>query len=121
MLPFSLASVVDELLGPPEGRIYRVPDPPPPEAPTHTRLHVAIAALDDFQQLATLRVSGHHACEVVCAWADRVVFFAINPDEADRDGLPPSASVNLPADTMEVTQTIQLPVRGHPTRYPFDA
>jgi hypothetical protein len=120
MLPFTVASVVDELTGPPEGRIYYVPGSEVAAATTHTRLHVAIASLDDFQQLATLRVSGHHVCEPKCAWADRVVFFAIPSSELAPEGLPPSASVNLPADTIAVTETFQLPARGHPTRYPFD-
>ena len=57
LLPFTVASVVDELLGPPEGHVFRVPEDAAPPAPTHTRLHIAVAALDDFQQLATLRVS----------------------------------------------------------------
>jgi ABC-type multidrug transport system fused ATPase/permease subunit len=120
LLPFTVASVVDELLGPPEGRIFYVPGPSVAAAPTHTRLHVAMAALDDFQQLATLRVSGHHYCETRCEWNDRVVFFAISPLEEAPEGLPPSAAITLPADIAAVTETFQLPARGHPTRYPFD-
>lgn len=120
LLPFTVASVVDELTGPPEGRIYYVPGPSVPAAATHTHLHVAIAALDDFQQLVTLRVSGNHVCETPCAWSDRVVFFSVPPGEAP-EGLPPSVSVTLPADLTEVTQTFQLPARGHPTQYPFDS
>jgi len=120
MLPFTVASVVDELLGPPEGRVYYVPGATVPAAATHTRLHVAVAALDDFQQLATLRVSGHHQCAGGCGWSDRVLFFAIPPADEAPEGLPPSATVTLPADTVAITDSFQLPARGHPTRYPFD-
>jgi hypothetical protein len=121
LIPFTLASVVDELAGPPEGRLYYVPGPDVHAETNHTRLHVAVAALDDFQQLATLRVSGHHLCEGRCDWSDRVLFFAITPSEQAPEGLPPSASVTLPADVVAVTDSFQLPARGHPTRYPFDS
>ena len=120
LIPFTVASVVDELAGPPEGRLYFVPGPDIPAEANHTRLHVAVAALDDFQQLATLRVSGHHLCEGRCEWSDRVVFFSIAPSEQAPEGLPPSGSITLPADTVAVTDSFQLPARGHPTRYPFD-
>jgi hypothetical protein len=120
LVPFTVASVVDELLGPPEGRIFYVPGPAVQAASNHTRLHIAVAALDDFQQLATLRVSGHHQCESRCDWSDRVVFFSIPTADQMPEGLPPSASVTFPPDTVTVTESFQLPARGHPTRYPFD-
>src|SRR5207302_5688056 len=59
-------------------------------------------------------------CDTPCAWSDRVVFFAVPPTDAP-EGLPPSVSVLLPPEVTEVTQTFQLPARGHPTRYPFDS
>jgi hypothetical protein len=120
-LPFSMGSIVDDVLGPPGGRSYALSVAPPDSAaPTRTALHLAVVALDEVQLLATLRVSGHHICRAACVWSDRVVFFALAEDESAAEGLPPSAAVTLPPTAVEVTQTVHLPIRGQPIRYPFD-
>lgn len=120
LFPLVLASVADEMFGHPDGPAY-VLTPAGPVAARHTRLNVAAVALDEQQHLLSLRVSGHHVCAPSCTWDDRVVFFSLHP-AADEliEGLPPSAAITLPATNVEVTQTIQLPVRGDPQRYPFD-
>jgi hypothetical protein len=41
-------------------------------------------------------------------------------DDVDADGLPPSAAVTLAPNDVEVSEMVQLPVRGHPIHYPFD-
>ena len=70
--------------------------------------------------MATLRVSGHHHCPD-CAWSHRVVFVAIAADSDEAAGLPPSKSITLPPDDVDVSPTmLQLPVRGYPIHYPFD-
>src|SRR5262249_55786541 len=61
-----------------------------PAAPTHTRLHLELITLDPWQQMASARVSGHHVCVPECTWADRVVFFALRPDNPTAESLPPS-------------------------------
>jgi hypothetical protein len=120
-LPFSMGSIMDDVLGPPGGRSFALSAVPRDSAaPTHTDLHLAVVALDEVQLLATLRVSGHHICRAACAWSDRVVFFALHDDDSTAEGLPPSAAVTLPPTTAEVTQTVHLPIRGQPIRYPFD-
>ena len=120
-LPFSVGSILDDLLGPPQGRSYALSAVPHSSAAaTHTDLHLAVVALDEEQLQATLRASGHHVCEATCAWSDRVVFFSLAEDELTTEGLPPSAAVTLEPTTAEVTQMVQLPVRGRPIRYPFD-
>jgi hypothetical protein len=65
------------------------------------------------------RVSGHHRC-VECNWSDRVLFVAVTADDLDADGMPPSAGVTLSQANAEISEVIQLPVRGHPIHYPFD-
>jgi len=120
-LPFTVASVVDDLLGRSSGHAFRLAwGPPAMEAPTHSRLQVGIVELDPYKLQATLRVSGHHVCQVPCPWNERVVFFALPLHEPQPEGLPPSASVTLPPEQVEVTQSIQLPVYGNPARYPYD-
>jgi hypothetical protein len=45
---------------------------------------------------------------------------AVTADDMDADGMPPSAGVTLAQNNVEFSEVIQLPVRGHPIRYPFD-
>jgi hypothetical protein len=121
-LPFTVASVYDDIFGPPDGEQLSIPaGPVGPPAPTHSRLHVAATALNELPRLLTLRVSGYHVCQPDCAWSDRVVFLSLGADPADGDSPPPSVAITLPPTDAEVTQTLQLPVRGQPLRYPFDA
>jgi hypothetical protein len=120
MLPLLLSSVGEELIGRPDGVTYLL-SPRDAPAPTHTRLHIAVAALDEQQRLVSLRISGHHLCATACPWSDRVLFLSLpSDDDDDTEGLPPSAAVTLAATNLDFTDTTQLPVRGHPLRYPFD-
>jgi hypothetical protein len=119
-LPFSVKSVVDDVLGPAMGRVIRIAQSQPDQVnPIHTRLHLALTSIDEVQLAATLRVSGHHHCPQ-CAWSHRVLFVAIAADAAEAAGLPPSASLTLTPDDVEASMTFQLPVQGHPIHYPFD-
>src|SRR5262245_3526551 len=119
-LPFSVKSVVDDVLGPPMGRAIRITTSDPDQMePLHTKLHLALVAIDETQLVATIRVSGHHQCPQ-CAWSQRVLFVAIAADADEAAGLPPSASLTLTPDDVEASMTFQLPVQGHPIHYPFD-
>jgi len=119
-LPFSLASIVDDVMGPTTGKVFPlIKRPGMPTVSAFTRLHVGVTAIDETHQFATLRVSGHHTC-TECAWTDRVLFVSLASDEGDAEGLPPSTSVTLPASSEGVSKLVELPVRGFPIRYPFD-
>jgi hypothetical protein len=119
-LPFSLKSVVDDLFGPATGRVVKLTrGRPNTEHPNHTKLHLAFVSIDETALTMNIRVSGHHRCDQ-CDWNDRVLFVAITEDDIDADGMPPSASVTLLQNNAQLSQMIQLPVRGHPIRYPFD-
>jgi hypothetical protein len=119
-LPFSVKSVVDDVLGPAMGRVIRITASPPDQVnQINTKLHLALIAIDETQLAATLRVSGHHHCPQ-CAWSHRVLFVAIAADADEAAGLPPSASLTLTPDDVETSLTFQLPVQGHPIHYPFD-
>ena len=123
MLPFSLADVVSDVIGSPYGRRFIVPEgPQATPAPTHARLNLGIVALDEIQQLVTVRVSGHQVCEPACAEPRRLVLFSLplGDDDSEVEGLPPSAAVTLPTTASAVTESVQLPIAGQPLRYPFD-
>jgi hypothetical protein len=117
-LPFSVKSVVDDLLGPVQGRVIQIRPPASPEA-NHTKLHMAVISIDEVQLAATIRVAGHHVCPG-CTWKNRVLLVALSADDAEANGLPPSAAITLGPNEVEVSETVQLPVRGHPIHYPFD-
>ena len=130
-LPFSVKSVVDDLLGSATGQVIPITPRGAEPAKTsaserlrnreanYTKLHLAVIAIDEVQLLATIRVSGHHRC-IDCAWSHRVRLVAIADDDAAAEGLPPSAVVTLAAKDIAVSETVQLPLRGHPIHYPFD-
>ena len=108
------------MLGPTEGDQFVVSSlPRSAAAPTHTDLDVSVVALDEVQQRVTLQVTGYHVCQPACSWNDRVRLFSLihTPEQQE---LPPSASVTLPPSVDAVSQTVQLPLRGLPLRYPFD-
>lgn len=121
-LPFSVAGVVDDLLGSSAGRVMHIAKAPPnSDASTHLRVHVSVVKLDEVQLLATLRVAGHLICEPdPCGWSNRLVFFSLSDDDDVAEGLPPSAGVVFPSTREAVSQLIQLPIRGDPIHYPFD-
>jgi hypothetical protein len=120
-LPFSLASVLEEILGLTTGKVLPLLRPEGTAvAPAHSRLHLAVTQIDEVHLLATLRLSGHRTCGAGCTWRDRLLFVSAAPGDTDAEGLPPSVSITLPETTEGVTDTFQLPLHGVPIRYPFD-
>jgi len=130
-LPFSVKSVVDDILGSSVGRVFSI-TPQGGESATltvsehlrhreanYTKLHLAVVAIDEVQLVASIRVSGHHRC-TDCAFSHRVRLVTIADDDAEADGMPPSAAITLTSKDMAVSETVQLPLRGHPIHYPFD-
>jgi len=121
VLPLALSSVIDEIFNPTESDVYSLPIAPGvPPASTNARLHISVVDLDEARLLATLRVSGHLVCQEACGFADRVVLFSLGTNEALTAGMPPSAAINLSTTERVITDTITLPLRGNPSRYPFD-
>src|SRR5262245_8177153 len=130
-LPFSVTSVVDEVLGSAAGSVIPVArgagernavmasERLRERAANYTRLHLAVIAIDEVQLMATIRVSGHHRCPD-CPFSHRVRLVSIADDDATADGLPPSVAITLGATDIAVSEKIQLPLRGHPIHYPFD-
>jgi len=121
VLPLALSSVIEDMIQPTESDVYTLAIAPgAPAAATNVRLHISVVELDEARLLATLRVSGHLVCHEACGFADRVVLFSLGTNEALTAGMPPSAPINLSTTDRVVTDTITLPLRGNPSRYPFD-
>ena len=81
--------------------------------------NLGIIGLDESTGLLTIAVSGNRHCPGPCP-TTTLTLAALDDDADQRRGLPPSASLTLqPADTV-FSQSVQLPVRGQPSLYPFD-
>ena len=120
LLPQAIGSTWRALVEPPTGQVYTVA--PLSERPTtgYVDVHVELSALDELQRLLTLRVSAHRVCQPACTGSVRIDFFSLQLVELRAERLPPSASVMVPPNADDVTQTIQLPLSGQPIHYPFD-
>jgi hypothetical protein len=87
---------------------------------TESYFNVAAIDLDEDLGSITLAISGHRTCPD--AGCSTLTFTLVSlEDDADvRRALPPSAPMTLTPDQEIFSQTIQLPVRGQPSQYPFD-
>jgi hypothetical protein len=124
MLPIAVGSVIVQLLLPPEAEVVFLTEPPPQQRPAGERvntayLNIAVAGIDEARGLATLRVSGHRTCGATCEPL-RIVLFSLSDIVGQRVGLPPSASVNFAPNADQVSESVELPVRGQPSLFPFD-
>jgi hypothetical protein len=84
-----------------------------------TYVNLGMVDLDDSTGLLTLAVSGNRLCGDICPALD-ITFVALDDDADQRRGLPPSATLSLTPDDVVFSQTVQLPLRGQPSLYPFD-
>lgn len=82
-------------------------------------LNISVIGIDPASSALTLAVSGNRSCPGECG-ALRLTFLSLDRDVAQRRGLTPFATVLLGANETIFSQTITLPVRGTPVRYPFD-
>src|SRR5262245_27368945 len=132
-LPFSVKSVVDDIRASAVGRVFPITSQSQGDEPAtrtlsehlrhrdvnYTKIHLAVVAIDEVQLVASIRVSGHHRC-TDCAYSHRVRLVAIADDDAEAEGMPPSAAITPSPKDMVVAEIVQLPLRGHPIHYPFD-
>jgi hypothetical protein len=86
---------------------------------TVTYFNVGMVALDEDAGELTLAVSGNRNCKESC-WPLSFTFVALDNDADQRRGLPPSVSLTLAATDRVFSQSVQLPVRGQTSLYPFD-
>lgn len=96
---------------------------PPPDAPTpddYTLAYVEITALDEVKQLASMRVSGYHACDQQCDYKDKLSFFSLYSDDTGTEELPISESLTVTANGTESSAKFDLPFSSDLLRYPFD-
>ncbi|HEY7064575.1 MAG TPA: hypothetical protein VII06_24085 [Chloroflexota bacterium] len=122
--PLALGSIGRQLIAPPENQVYTLSVGAPAGAGRDTSgdasyLNVAVVGLDEAKKMVTLRLSGNRACRDTCP-AFTLRFFSLGDRAAQRAGLPPSAAINIAEGAAVLTESIDLPVSGLPSLYPFD-
>jgi hypothetical protein len=82
--------------------------------------NIAAIDLDEDKSSITLAISGHRICPDAGCSTLNLTLVSLEDDADVRRALPPSAPMTLTPDQEIFSQTIQLPVRGQPSQYPFD-
>src|SRR4029079_15025426 len=75
--------------------------------------------IDEAKEVVSLSIAANRTCPSACPTLD-VTLFAVANNAAVRRGLPPAVTVTLTPSDELFLQTIQLPIRGQPSLYPFD-
>jgi hypothetical protein len=120
-LPFAVRSLLADVFNPIEGQIFTLDGTRSTGAEAErNQVHIGIVDLDESRLRMTLRISAHRVCPNGCPVGNRIVLFSVGTNEAETAGMPPSGTFDLPAGQSVVSQSLDLPLHGHPTLYPFD-
>jgi hypothetical protein len=119
LLPFALSSLFNALQHSAGQAGYDVSSPSALRG-EWTKLNIATVSMDESTPLITLRVTGFHNCSSVCNGVERVQLFSVHSEPSGAQGSPPSAYIDLPADSSEIDQQVALPIEGKLIDYPFD-
>ena len=84
-----------------------------------TYVNLGLVDLDEATGQITLAISGNRNCATTCP-SLALTFASLDEDADQRRGLPPSATLTLAPTDRVFSQSVQLPVRGQPSLYPFD-
>ena len=126
-LPFALRSMAGALFGEQESILYDLytesvvpPVVTEPIGSDRNYVNIAVVSLDPVAGQATFAISGNRTCTSDCTRVD-LTLLALDNNAAQRRGLPPTATVTLSPEDRIFSESVVLPVRGWPSRYPFDS
>jgi hypothetical protein len=125
-LPFAFSSMTLQLTDGQERNLYEFPSGAQATAADeqaiagrHSFFNIAAVSLDEANGNITLAVSGHRVCPQACSRLT-LTLFSLDDNADVRRSLPPSAPVTLDPDELIFSDSVQLPIRGQPSQYPFD-
>jgi hypothetical protein len=124
-LPFALGSIRTQLFSEQTSVSYDLVSgqvlTPAAAAATLSQSFVtlSITDIDEAKEVVSLSIAANRTCPSTCPTLD-VTLFAVANTAAVRRGLPPSVTVTLTPSDELFLQTVQLPIRGQPSLYPFD-
>jgi hypothetical protein len=81
--------------------------------------NIAAIDLDEASGNVTLAISGHRNCGDSCTPLN-MTLFSLENNASVRRALPPSAPLNSNEEQAIFSQTVQLPISGQPSMFPFD-
>lgn len=84
-----------------------------------TYFNLGFVDLSEATGLITIAVSGNRTCAEACPTLN-LTFASLDDDADQRRGLPPFATMTLTPQQVIFSESVQLPVRGQPSLYPFD-
>jgi hypothetical protein len=126
-LPFALRSMAGTLFGEQETILYDLntdsvvpPVVTDPIGSDQNYVNIAVVNLDPASGQASFAISGNRTCATDCTHV-ALTLLALDDNAAQRRGLPPTATVTLTPDDRVFSESVVLPVRGRPNRYPFDS
>lgn len=88
-------------------------------ASSESFFNIAAIDLDEAQGNITLAISGHRNCGDDCTPLN-MTLFSLENNASVRRALPPSAPLNSDEKDAIFSQTVQLPISGQPSQFPFD-
>jgi hypothetical protein len=124
-LPLALGSMRTQLFGEQTGNLYDLVSGQvltPADAArslNQSFFNIGIVGIDEGAQVVSLSIAADRTCPATCPTLD-VTLFAVANNAAVRRGLPPSVTVTLHPTDQLFMQTVQLPIRGQPSLYPFE-
>lgn len=120
-VPFAVNSLLDDMVNSVEGQVFTlISDRAAGDEAERNQIHIGVVELDESRLRVTMRLSAHRVCPAGCPTGSRVILFSEGANEAETAGMPPSGTIDLPVGQSIVTQSVDLPLHGHPTLYPFD-
>ncbi|MCC6315553.1 MAG: hypothetical protein IT337_16260 [Thermomicrobiales bacterium] len=123
MMPFVLHSMQD-VLGRSSNTQFAVisgkeTDPSAAMLSDVSYFNFGLIDLDVNSGQITIAVSGNRVCAATCPTLT-ITLVALDDNADERRGLPPTAKVTLGPDDRIFSESVELPVRGQPSLYPFD-
>jgi hypothetical protein len=126
LLPATVLSIRESFVGSedvyhqfPDGRLLSAPELQSLEA-QRTSLNLTIIDVDEAQRTVQIAVSGKRSCGDVCDQGVVVDLVAYNADSRVLRGVGRVSSVSLPDERGFFSTSLDLPVAGRPSAYPFD-
>lgn len=126
VLPLAFRSIGTQLTGRQERTLYRFPSgelitaaAAEEERQTESFFNIAAIDLDEGAGNITLAVSGQRTCGDDCPEL-QITLVSLDDDADVRRALPPTTTLKVAATDRVFSQTVQLPIGGQPSMYPFD-
>lgn len=119
MVPFALKNILADLLQQ-NNPTYYISNRNQSIPTQHTKLHLNLISVDEWDGTMKVRVSGYDSCTKNCNWEDKIHLVSITSDHNNLGVVSPSSTITISASERDVSEVVELPIQGDPVRFPFD-